>query len=68
MKFPDTIEEFLEQYGFIDKERIYTNGSELIPVFRVKQAFEYYNRLAYDEGYSDGELHAIDNIMYDEWC
>jgi hypothetical protein len=30
-----------EQYGFTDKEEYYTNGSQLIPVFRVKQWLEH---------------------------
>ena len=42
MSFPETPEEFLEQYSFADKKEEYTNGSELIPVFRVKQMFEHY--------------------------
>lgn len=37
MDFPNTFNEFAEQYGFTDKEEHYTNGSQLIPVFRVKQ-------------------------------
>ena len=42
MMFPDTLQEFLEQYQFKDTEEIYTNGSMLIPVFRVKQWVEHY--------------------------
>ena len=42
MTFPDTIEEFLENYSFIDKKEYYTNGTKLIPVFRVEQALEHY--------------------------
>ena len=42
MAFPETLEEFLEQYQFKDAEEIYTNGSMLIPVFRVKQWAEHY--------------------------
>lgn len=42
MTFPDTIEEFLEGYSFIDKKEYYTNGTKLIPVFRVEQALEHY--------------------------
>ena len=41
MKFPDTLDEFIKQYSFIDKEQIYTNGSELIHVFRIKQWEEH---------------------------
>lgn len=42
MEFPENPIEFLEQYSFKDKHEIYTNGSELIPVFRVKQMIEHY--------------------------
>jgi hypothetical protein len=41
MDFPDTFEEFCKQYSFVDKEHIYTNGSKLIPVFRVMQWLEH---------------------------
>ena len=37
MVFPNTWEEFEQGYGFVDSEEIYTNGSRLIPSFRVKQ-------------------------------
>lgn len=42
MNFPETIKEFLEDYSFIDREEIYTNGSQLIQLFRVYQALEHY--------------------------
>lgn len=42
MNFQERIEDFIEQYSFRDDERTYTNGSMLIPVFRVKQAIEHY--------------------------
>lgn len=41
MDFPDTFDEFAKDYGFKDKDEVYTNGSELIPVFRVKQWLEH---------------------------
>lgn len=41
MNFPDTWEEYEEIYGFTDTEEIYTNGSRLIPSFRVKQWLEH---------------------------
>lgn len=44
MEFPDTFEEFAEQYGFIDREEIYTNASWLIPVHRVTQWLEHINK------------------------
>ena len=42
MTFPNTFEEFVKKYEFIDKEGIYTNKAELIPSFRVMQAWEHY--------------------------
>ncbi len=44
MEFPKRIEEFLDDYSFKDKEEVYTNGSILIPLFRVKQGLEHYMR------------------------
>ena len=41
MKFPDALDEFIKQYSFIDEEQIYTNGSELIQTFRIKQWEEH---------------------------
>ena len=41
MTFPDTIEEFMEQYKIVDTKKVYTNGSELISIFRMKQWFEH---------------------------
>lgn len=44
IKFPKTMKEFIDSYSFKDKEEIYTNGAELIPVFRVEQALEHYKK------------------------
>ena len=41
MEFPETFDEFAGFYGFKDSKEVYTNGSELIPVFRVKQWLEH---------------------------
>ena len=41
MNFPATVEEFMEQYKITDTEQVYTNGAELIPMFRMKQWFEH---------------------------
>ena len=43
MDFPNTFDEFAKDYGFKDKDEVYTNGSELIQVFRVKQWLEHIN-------------------------
>ena len=42
MTFPEDPKKFIKDYSFKDKEEIYTNGSELIPVFRVEQMLEHY--------------------------
>ena len=41
MMFPKTVEEFMEQYKIVDREQVYTNGMELVPIFRMKQWFEH---------------------------
>lgn len=43
MKFPEIFEEFAKEYGFKDDKEVYTNGSDLIPIFRVKQWLEHDN-------------------------
>lgn len=45
MEFPETFEKFAKEYGFKDDKEVYTNGSDLIPIFRVKQWLEHYNKL-----------------------
>ena len=42
MTFPKRWEDFLHDYEFEDARRIYTNGSRLIPSFRVEQMMEHY--------------------------
>ena len=41
MTFPEDWRDFLRDYSFRDSEEVYTNGSELIPVFRVEQLIEH---------------------------
>ena len=42
MMFPGKWEKFIEDYSFVDSEEVYTNGTELVPVFRVEQMVEHY--------------------------
>ena len=42
MEFPDDWTAFIQQYEFADKEEVYTNGSMLVPSFRVGQMVEHY--------------------------
>lgn len=41
MMFPKTVDEFMEKYKIVDSDEIYTNGAELVPIFRMKQWFEH---------------------------
>lgn len=59
MTFPNTVEEFMEQYKIIDTEQVYTNGAELVPIFRMKQWFEHLPTAEpmtglYVDGFNDG--------------
>lgn len=42
IEFPISIYDFLLENSFKDTDEVYTNGSLLIPTFRVKQAIEHY--------------------------
>lgn len=42
MFFPEKWEDFLLDHEFEDSQEIYTNGSMLIPSFRVEQMMEHY--------------------------
>ena len=42
MMFPENWEEFIKDYSFKDSEEVYTNGTVLVPVFRVEQMVEHY--------------------------
>ena len=33
---------FINSHSFKDRKEVYTNGAELVPVFRVQQAYDYY--------------------------
>ena len=41
MTFPASVEEFMEQYKITDTEHVYSNGTEYVPVYRMKQWFEH---------------------------
>ena len=50
MEFPNTFEEFLNEYSFKDSDEVYTNGSDLIQTFRVMQGYEHFRK----QGKADG--------------
>ena len=39
--FPETVEEFMEQYKMTDTEQVYSNGTEYVPIYRMEQWFEH---------------------------
>ena len=39
MTFPATVEEFMEQYKMTDTQRVYSDGTEYVPIYRMKQWF-----------------------------
>ena len=41
MIFPATVDEFMEEYKVVDSEHVYSNGTEMVPIFRMKQWFEH---------------------------
>ena len=55
MNFPKRWEDFLHDYEFEDASRIYTNGSRLIPSFRVKQMMEHYTPVRHGQWIDKGE-------------
>lgn len=63
MEFPETFEDFAKEYGFKDSEEIYTNGAELISVFRVKQWIEHEMSV---EQYRQRMMQAFHNADCDE--
>ena len=71
MTFPNTWEEYEEQYGFNDTEQIYTNGSRLIQSFRVKQWLEHIEvseeelRKKYKDFYEQGKFDALVEVSED---
>ena len=44
MQFPESWKQFLHDYEFRDSSMEYTNGSMLVPSFRVEQMIEHYFR------------------------
>jgi len=57
--FPKNPFDYLKQYSFKDDEKVYTNGSKLIPSFRVETMLVYYKRQLLNE-----ILEKLDGIQY----
>lgn len=50
MEFPASVEEFMEQYKMTDTEHVYSNGTEYVPIYRMKQWFEHVNPCDFQPG------------------
>lgn len=59
--FPETVEEFMEQYKVVDTEKVYTSGIELVPIFRMKQWFEHLPAVPH-------EMSAKEYIIIEQRC
>ena len=44
--FPETVEEFMEEYKMVDTKEVYSNGTEFVPIFRMKQWFEHEKKVS----------------------
>lgn len=51
MMFPKTVDEFMEKYKIVDTDEVYTNGAELVPIFRMKQWFEHVDAVPVRHGH-----------------
>ena len=69
MDFPKTFEEFAEQYQIVDTKEVYTNGVELIPVFRVQQWLDHIKEEKNMKEMTGREFISIESIYVpDEIC
>lgn len=69
MEFPETFEEFARRYRIVDSERVYTNGAELIPTFRVEQWLENmeHRRKSVDRDALLELADELDRVGYNDW-
>lgn len=67
MEFPETVEEFMEEYKMVDKHEIYSNGTEYVPIFRMEQWFEHCKiRSANAKRHIDAD--ALLNTLFEVHC
>lgn len=66
MEFPKTMKEFIDSFSFKDSEEIYTNGAELIPVFRVEQGLEHYAKEIRAKALDDFVKMAYEELLYSD--
>lgn len=66
--FPDNLNDFIDMFSFKDNKEIYTNGADLIPVFRVKEAISYYFNGVFVKGMKMPENCSHCRFNYDGCC
>ena len=66
MEFPKTMREFIDNHSFKDIEEVYTNGAELVPVFRVEQALEHYENEIRNKAIDDFAKWLVEHKIVDE--
>ena len=40
----ESLDDFMNYYKVVDDKEVYSNGTEFVPIFRVKQWYEYNNK------------------------
>ena len=71
MLFPNTVDEFMNQYKMVDNKHVYSNGIEYVPIFRMKQWFDHQSYIDAVEVVRCKDCYHFDvvNQPYDEnWC
>lgn len=61
-----SLEDFMESYKMVDVEQIYSNGTEFVPIFRVKQWLEY-NNINNLQSKIDKAYAYLDKFIPNEW-
>lgn len=59
MTFPASVEELMEQYKMTDTEHVYSNGTEYVPIYRMKQWFAHLEcgeKIGGEDGETDGAI------------
>jgi len=54
----ESLDDFMNYYKVVDDKEVYSNGTEFVPIFRVKQWYEYNNK--------DKEIERLNNQLEQE--
>lgn len=59
MTFPNTVEEFMDKYKIVDTYCVYTNGVEMVPIFRMQQWFDHVGQQSAEAIYKVEEVDGV---------